>query len=124
MRHSPELKRRVAMALACERWVDAASIAVAVDDGVATLTGTVSSYGQKVTTERVVKRIAGINAVANRLEVVLPYHPNRTGEEIAVAVAEGLERAIMLPEHSVQVRVADGWVTCRSRSPAHAVSVG
>ena len=44
--------------------IDAANIGVAVDNGVVTLSGHVSSYAQKISAERAVKSLKGVRAVA------------------------------------------------------------
>jgi osmotically-inducible protein OsmY len=49
--------------------------------------------------------------VASNLEVRLPFTACPKDSELAQAVASGLEWDVMLPDASVQVRVADGWVT-------------
>jgi BON domain len=87
--HSLELKDRVAVELECEPRVDAALIRVAVDNGVVTLTGVVSSYAQKVAAERAVRRIPEVKAVASDLEVRLPFLACPNDSELARAVVAG-----------------------------------
>ena len=48
------------------------NIAVAVSDGVVTLTGTVKSYAQKLDAEQAVKRVSGVHGIAEELKVELP----------------------------------------------------
>src|SRR6266850_1799009 len=95
---------------ACTRWksaalsrrtwnpdIDATDIAVAVKDGVVTLTGFVRSYGQKTEAEQTAKRVAGVVAVANDIEVRLPIFNRRPDPEIArdavAAIKEKIEEA-------------------------------
>ena len=52
--------------------IDAANIGVAVDNGVVTLSGHVSSYTQKISAERAVKGIKGVRALADEIQVSLP----------------------------------------------------
>ena len=52
--------------------INAASIGVAVQDGIVTLTGTVDTYAQKLETLRAAERIAQVKAVACELQVRLP----------------------------------------------------
>ncbi|HEX3233997.1 MAG TPA: BON domain-containing protein [Gemmatimonadales bacterium] len=111
MSHSLELTARVVVELECEPRVDPALIRVTVDNGLVTLSGVVSSYAQKVVAERAVKRVPEVKAVASNLEVRLPFTACPKDSELAQAVASGLEWDVMLPDASVQVRVADGWVT-------------
>jgi len=106
-----ELQRRVLDELDWEPSVDAAHIGVAVTDGVVTLTGSVSTYAEKMTTEQASKRIVGVKAVANDLEVrpTFPSQPNDT--EIAQAVIRALEWDVSVPHELIKARVAKGTVT-------------
>ena len=56
-------------------------IAVAVKDGVVTLSGFVSSYMEKDAAEKAAKRVYGVRAVANDIQVKLTS--TRTDPEIA-----------------------------------------
>ena len=67
-----ELQRDVLEELKWEPSVDAAHIGVSVKEGVVTLSGHVSSYAEKYAAERAAKRVYGVKAVANELEVKLP----------------------------------------------------
>ena len=69
MRSDEEIKRDVEDELRWDPNVHADDIAVAVKDGVVTLTGFVTTYAQKLAAERVVKRVAGVVGVANDIEV-------------------------------------------------------
>ena len=51
--------------------IDASDIAVIASDGVVTLTGFVHSYAAKLAAERSVKRVRGVRAVANDIQVTL-----------------------------------------------------
>src|SRR5258708_25709259 len=84
-----EIKRDVEDELRWDSDIDAADIAVAVKDGVVTLTGFVRSYSQKYQAEQDVKRVAGVVGIANDIEVRLPEHGKRPDPELARdAVAE------------------------------------
>jgi len=52
--------------------LDTTNIAVSVKDGVVTLAGFVKSLTEKYEAESTAKRVAGVRAVANDLEVRLP----------------------------------------------------
>src|SRR5882762_8656940 len=72
MRSDIDIKRDVEAELRWNPDIDATDIAVAVKNGVVTLTGFVPSYGQKMEAEQTAKRVAGVVAVANDIEVRLP----------------------------------------------------
>jgi hypothetical protein len=52
--------------------ITSSDIAVAVKDGVVTLSGYVSSYWEKDEAEKAAKRVYGVRGVANDIEVKLP----------------------------------------------------
>lgn len=88
-------------------------IAVAVKDGVVTLSGFVSSYWEKDAAEKAVKRVYGVRAVANDIEVKLPS--KRTDPEIAREAIEELERHVSIPHDEIKLTVKNGWVTLEGR---------
>lgn len=96
------------------RWdpsIDASKIGVAASTGVITLTGSVPSYFQKQNTERIVKRVAGVRAVANDIEVQLPTTTERTDSGIATAALNALKWSSAVPDENVILSVSKGWVT-------------
>ena len=82
-----------------------------VSDGVVTLTGTVSSYPQKMAAEKAARRVWGVKAVANDIEVRLPTEAKRTDTDIAEAAVRALEWDTVVPSDRINVTVRDGWVT-------------
>src|SRR4051812_16435392 len=97
MKSDIELQRDVLHELAWEPSVDAAHIGVSVKDGVVTLTGHVPSYAEKYAAERAAKRVQGVRAVANELDVKLPESSRRTDEDIAAAAVNALKWSILVP---------------------------
>src|SRR3984885_15779832 len=87
----------------------ASDIAVALKDGVVTLSGYVSSYWEKDAAEKAVKRVYGVKGVANDLQVRLSL--TRTDPEIARDSAHELENHISIPADKIKVTVKGGWVT-------------
>lgn len=106
-----ELQRDVLDELRWEPTVDEAHIGVSVKNGVVTLTGHVPSYAEKFGAERAAKRVHGVKAVANELEVKLPGSSRRTDEDIAAAVVRALEADLSVPADKIKVTVSEGWVT-------------
>jgi osmotically-inducible protein OsmY len=106
-----ELKKSVEAELNWEPSVNAAEIGVAVKDGVVTLTGRVDSYWEKVAAERAVARVAGVRAVANELEIHLPFSNERTDEDIARAAVNRLGWSVSVPRDRIKVKVSKGWLT-------------
>jgi osmotically-inducible protein OsmY len=105
-----ELHSDIAEELKSDPCLDATRIAIAVSDGIVTLTGTVPSYGQKIEAENAVKRVIGVKGVANDLTIELPSDHLRDDTDIARAAADMLSWHSDLP-HTIQVSVSNGWIT-------------
>ena len=84
-------------------------IAVAVKDGVVTLSGFVHSYWDKDAAEQAVKRVYGVRGVANDIEV--KPSSTRTDPEIARDAVHELESHVSIPSDKIKVTVKNGWVT-------------
>ena len=89
--------------------ITSGDIAVAVKDGVVTLSGFASSYWEKDAAEKAAKRIFGVRAVANDIEVKL--FSKRTDPEIAREAVQELENHVSIPAKEIKVIVKNGWVT-------------
>ena len=90
---------------------DAARIGVSVHNGVVTLTGSVSSYPQRLAAEKAARRVDGVKAVANDIEVKLPTAGIRSDSDIAEAAVNALRWDVQVPDERIQVTVHEGWVT-------------
>jgi osmotically-inducible protein OsmY len=106
-----QLQRDVLEALQWEPSVDAGQIGVTARDGVVTLTGSVPVYAQKFTAEQVAKRVHGVKAIANDIEVRVPGSGQHTDAEIAAAALGALHWDAGVPDDRVRVTVRDGWIT-------------
>ena len=84
-------------------------ITVAVKDGVVTLAGFAKSYWEKDAAERAAKRVYGVKAIANDIEVRLPS--SRTDPEIARDIVQELDSHISIPSDKIKATVKNGWVT-------------
>lgn len=110
MKLDAQLHADVAEELTTDPALDASKIAVAVHDGIVTLTGKVRSFWQKVESEAAVKRVTGVRGVANDLQVDILGTSKRDDSDIARAAADALGWHSDLPK-TIQVTVSDGWVT-------------
>src|SRR6267378_2100898 len=91
-----ELQRDVLDELKWEPSVNAAHIGVSVKNGVITLSGHVPSYAEKYAAERAAKRVHGVRAVANEIDVKLPGSSQRTDEDIAIAAVNALKANVLV----------------------------
>ena len=102
------LRTAVVQQLDWEPDVDASAIGVAAAKGVVTLTGFIDTYAGKLAAERGAKRVRGVRAVANDLEVRLRLE--RTDPQIAADAALALELRAALADR-VQAVVHNGHIT-------------
>jgi len=91
--------------------VDAANIGVAASEGVVTLSGHVASYAQKLAAERAARRVKGVRAIAEEIEVRYPNEKKKADDQIAERALAILDWDAQVPADSVIVRVERGWVT-------------
>ena len=106
-----QLQKSVLDELAWEPTVDAAHIGVAAKDGVVTLTGHVSNYAEKLTAERAARRVKGVRAIVQEIDVKLPSSDARSDEDIAASALSVLRWHAGLPADQIQLKVEDGDVT-------------
>jgi osmotically-inducible protein OsmY len=92
--------------------VDSSAIGVAAKNGVVTLTGFIGDYPGKLAAERAAKRVHGVRAVANDIEVRLKL--GCTDADLARDAARALELRVGVPD-TVQAVVHNGYVTLTGR---------
>ena len=88
-------------------------IAVAADDGLVTLRGTVESFSQRRAAAQDAKKIDGVYDVDNQLKVSLIGANRRDDDEIRGAALQNLIWDVEVPSDFVDVKVSDGWVTLK-----------
>ena len=111
MRSDSDIKRDVEQELSWDPDIDPTDIAVAVKNGVVTLTGYVRSYAHKFAAERAAKRVVGVVGVANDLEVRLPQVDEKPDPEIARDVVANLKMWLPNSWERIKAIVKDRWVT-------------
>lgn len=106
-----ELRRDILDELEFQPHIDAAAIGVAVENGVVCLTGHVRTYAEKIAAERAVKRVKGVRAVAEEIEVRIPGDADVADDVIASRCLDVIHWNAAIAEDRIQVKVQQGWVT-------------
>lgn len=102
------LRQDVIDALDWDPSVDSANVGVAVEDGVAVLSGHVSTYAQKIAAQKIAQRVKGVTAIADELEV---YRTDAHSDaEIAARAVQMLDWDVVIPDGAVNIKVSKGWV--------------
>lgn len=111
MKTDLEIQKDVMDELKWQPFLKATEIGVAVKNGVVTLSGTVDTYGKKVAAENAAKKVVGVKAVAEDIEVQLSTGGKRSDTEIAGTVLNALKWHSAMQEGKIKVKVEEGWVT-------------
>jgi len=106
-----QLRQDVTDELEFDPSVSGEHIAVAVDHGVVSLAGHVNSYAEKLAAIAATRRVAGVHAIAENIEVHRPYEKHTSDDQIAKRAYDILNWDVVVPAKAVDVLVHDGWLT-------------
>jgi osmotically-inducible protein OsmY len=102
------LRDSVVRQLGADPSFEASMIGVTSSDGVVTLSGYVDTYFARLAAERAARRVYGVKAVANELEVKLAQ--DRIDPDIAKDALQALKNRVDVPT-GLAVTVRDGYVS-------------
>jgi osmotically-inducible protein OsmY len=102
-----EVKQDVLNELMWDPSVNSGQVKVSAKNGVVSLTGSVPHYIEKLAAERAARRVGGVRAVVDELEVKGLFDKN--DEEIAAAALSALKWNYSAPK-DVKVTVSHGWI--------------
>lgn len=111
MKTNLEIQNDIIKELRNEPFLNANEIGVTVKSGVVTLTGTVDSYLKKTTAENAAKRVSGVKAIAEEIEVKYEDSFLKNDTEIAEAVLHSLRWHSAVNEEKIKIKVEHGVVT-------------
>jgi osmotically-inducible protein OsmY len=111
MRSDSDIRRDVEDELRWDPQIDPTDIAVGVNSGVVTLAGFVRSYSERRLAETAAKRVAGVLAVANDLEVRLPDMDQRPDPDIARDAVARIKEELPYAWENIRVVVKNARLT-------------
>lgn len=111
MKTDQEIQNDVMDELKWEPFLTASEIGVAVKNGIVTLSGTVDRYAKKIAAETAAKKVNGVKAVAEDIEVKLGTSSKKNDTEIAEAALTALKWHSAMQENKIKISVENGWVT-------------
>jgi len=85
-------------------------IGVAVRNGVVTLSGTVDSYTKKLAAERNARKVSGVKAIAQDIQLGVSPISYKSDSAIAEAVLNALKWHSGVQENKIKIKVEDGVV--------------
>jgi len=111
MKNDSAIKHDVEEELRWEPEVDDTDIAVKIHNGVATLTGFVGSYAQKYRAGNAAKRVAGVTALANDIEVRLTAGEGVPDPQLARDAVAALKAELPISWEEIKPTVQNGKVS-------------
>lgn len=112
MKTDSQLQQDVMAQLKWEPLLRSAEIGVSASNGIVTLSGSVDSYAKKSEAEDAVKRVVGVKAVVEKLEIKYPNSwAKKDDSDVAAEIVRALKWNWEIPGDKVNVRVEKGWVT-------------
>jgi osmotically-inducible protein OsmY len=117
MKNNKNLANDVAAAIKWEPLMNDTEIHVTAINGVVTLTGVVDGYLKKCKAEDIAKRIIGVKAVVEHIEVKVDNDYEKSDNTIALEIINALKADVLVPHDRINVRVENGWVTLEGDLP-------
>jgi osmotically-inducible protein OsmY len=111
MKSNETLQRDVQESIKWEPLLHAAQIGVIAKNGIVTLTGTVDSYAKKMEAETATKKVAGVKAIVEKIEIDYGLFGKITDDKIAEDILKEFKSNLTVPSNSIKVTVENGWVT-------------
>jgi len=100
------------------RWqpdLNPTDVGVSVKGGVVALTGFVHHYTDRYDAEMAAKRVQGVVAIANDIEVRIPNVDQRPDPEIARDAVSAIKAPLPMSSEGIKIEVSGGWVTLNGK---------
>ncbi|MDP4285666.1 MAG: BON domain-containing protein [Bacteroidota bacterium] len=110
MKNDNQIQKDVMEELKWEPFLNAAEIGVAVKNGIVTLSGQVDSYYKKLVAEKAAKKVSGVKAIAEDIQIGVSPSYNKSDTEIAEAVLNALKWHSAVQEDKIKIKVENGVV--------------
>ncbi|MBF4494247.1 BON domain-containing protein [Flavobacterium sp. JLP] len=117
MKSNEVLQREVQEAIKFEPLLHAAEIGVIVKDAIVTLTGNVNSLIKKTEALHATKKIKGVAAIVDQIQVIIEKASMVTDQQIAEQLVNNFREHHIVPKDTVTLTVEKGWVTLEGILP-------
>lgn len=106
-----QLRQSVLNELHWDTHFDATNVSVTTNSGAVTLSGHVKSFSELFGVREAVRRIHGVMAIADEMQVQLPSDCVQDDTEVAKSIAQMLQINVISNRHSIKPLVRKGVVT-------------
>ena len=111
MKNDNQIQKDVMDQLKWEPFLHSSEIGVAVKNGVVTLSGIVDTYPKKLAAEKAAKKVSGVKAIAEDIQIGVSPAYNKTDAEIAEAALNALKWHTAVQEEKIKMKVENGVIT-------------
>ena len=111
MKSDGQIKKDVLDELKWDAEIDESKVGVIVSNGALTLTGHVPTYRQKMAAKDAAKRVAGVNAIVDEVDVRLESVHHTTDEGLAERISSVIKWNVSSPSKPIKAEVRNGIVT-------------
>jgi len=108
MKSDQQIQKDVMEEIKWAPFLKPSEIGVAVKNGIVTLSGQVDSYSKKIAAENATKKVAGVKAIAEDIQIGVTSNSNKSDTEIAEAVFNALKWHSGVKENEIKIKVEDG----------------
>ncbi|MCJ2136945.1 BON domain-containing protein [Methylobacterium sp. J-026] len=119
MSHDTTLQHAVTAELIWDPQVTSSEIGVTAKDGVVALSGQVGTYDEKMAAEAAARRIRGVQAIVQEIEVTVPFALKRSDADIAATAVARLAWNVAVPPDCISVKVSKGVITLTGEVDQH-----
>lgn len=111
MKSDIQIQKDVMDELKWQPFLNASEIGVGVKNGIVTLSGQIDTYSKKLSAENAAKKVTGVKAIAEDIQIGVSPAYNKTDAEIAEAVLNALKWHTAVQEEKIKIKVENGNVT-------------
>ena len=105
------LQKDVQEAIKWEPQLHTTEIEVIAKNGIVTLTGTVDNYYKKNEAEKAAKKVNGVKAIVEKIEVKQNNNKSINDNYIAEKILNVFKSNFSIPDEKIKLKVEKGWVT-------------
>jgi osmotically-inducible protein OsmY len=105
------LQKDVQEAIKWEPQLHTTEIGVIAKNGIITLTGTVDNYYKKNEAEKAAKKVNGVKAIVEKIEVKQNNNKSINDNYIAEKILNVFKSNFSIPDEKIKLKVEKGWVT-------------
>jgi osmotically-inducible protein OsmY len=105
------LQKDVQEAIKWEPQLHTTEIGVIAKNGIVTLTGTVDNYYKKNEVEKAAKKVNGVKAIVEKIEVKQNNTKSLNDNYIAEKILNVFKSNFSIPDEKIKLKVEKGWVT-------------